>query len=70
MKKSQITIDYNGRVYKSSAKEIITDAEKAIKMAVKGELSYLNFDSEADGQTLYFPKNILVNSIISITYLD
>lgn len=66
-KKYSIKLEHKGDFYKSKTMDISFDELfKIARESVEGVYDSLHFTSET-GETLFFPKNILVNSVISIT---
>jgi hypothetical protein len=72
MSKVAISIKHNNTEIISdfgedSTKQEIEKLSDFLKSAVKGELTYLTFKS--NNREYIFPKNVLINSIVSIVYL-
>lgn len=66
-KKCIVKLEHKGDFYKSKKIDISFDELfKLARESVEGVHDSLRFTSET-GETLFFPKNILVNSVISIT---
>jgi hypothetical protein len=68
MKKVQINLEYQNKIYSSQEDEISEDEIRRLKdfieLISKGEVSYLAFEN--NGTHFHFPKNIIENSIISL----
>lgn len=68
MKKVQINLDYQNKIYSSQEAEMSEDEIKTVKDFIeqisKGKMSYLTFEN--NGTHFHFPKNIIENSIISL----
>lgn len=67
MKKVQINLEYQNKIYSSQEAEMSEDEIKTVKdfmeQISKGKMS-LTFEN--NGTHFYFPKNIIENSIISL----
>lgn len=70
MKKVQIIIRHNGDEYVSSIKELSEEQISAVNdeiiNAASGRIDYLVINTS--NQELYFPKSILLNSVIALIY--
>ena len=68
MKKVQINLEYQNKIYSSQEAEMPDEEIKTIKEFMeqisKGKISYLTFEN--NGTHFHFPKNIIENSIISL----
>ena len=68
MKKVQINLEYQNKIYSSQEAEMSDEEIKTIKEFMekisKGKMSYLTFEN--NGTHFHFPKNIIENSIISL----
>jgi hypothetical protein len=68
MKKVQINLEYQNKIYSSQEAEMSDDEIKTVKdfmeQISKGKMSYLTFEN--NGTHFHFPKNIIENSIISL----
>lgn len=68
MKKAQIILEYQNKIYSSEVSEVSEDEIKILKdfmeQISKGKISYLTFENK--GTHFYFLKNIIENSIISL----
>ena len=68
MKKVQINLEYQNKIYSSQEAEMPDEEIKTIKEFMeqisKGKMSYLTFEN--NGTHFHFPKNIIENSIISL----
>ncbi len=68
MKKVQINLEYQNKIYSSPEAEMSDEEIKTIKEFMeqisKGKISYLTFEN--NGTHFHFPKNIIENSIISL----
>ena len=68
MKKVQINLEYQNKIYSSQEAEMSDKEIKTIKEFMeqisKGKISYLTFEN--NGTYFHFPKNIIENSIISL----
>jgi len=68
MKKVQINLEYQNKIYSSQEAEMSEDEIKTVKdfmeQISKGKMSYLTFEN--NGTHFHFPKNIIENSIISL----
>lgn len=70
MKTISIIIEFENQVYISDRANFSEEQEKEIlkmiKEAIKGDHSYLTINSE--GKRIFFPKNILLKSVITLDY--
>lgn len=68
MKKVQINLEYQNKIYSSQEAEMSEAEIKTVKdfmeQISKGKMSYLTFEN--NGTHFHFPKNIIENSIISL----
>jgi hypothetical protein len=68
MKKVQINLEYQNKIYSSQEAEMSDDEIKTVKdfmeQISKGKMSYLTFEN--NGTHFHFPKKIIENSIISL----
>lgn len=71
MKKVQINLEYQNKIYSSQESEMSEDEIKTVKdfmeQISKGKMSYLAFEN--NGTHFHFPKNIIENSIISLVII-